>query len=85
MSCGNGLEFENEYYEVIDNETGEVLHTETDYGNAAEYSQAMWECEVDTDVVIREGTAKVVDGRYVVSRVVDGRKTADILSTAVGV
>ena len=69
MSCGNGLEFENEYYEVIDNETGEVLHTETDYGNAAEYSQAMHECEVDTEVVVIEGTVEVVDGRYVATPV----------------
>ena len=29
-TMGHGLVFENEYYEVIDNETGEVLHTETD-------------------------------------------------------
>ena len=64
-TMGHGLVFENEYYEVIDNETGEVLHTETDYGNAAEYSQAMHECDVDTEVVVLEGTVKVVDGRYV--------------------
>ena len=66
---GHGLVFENEYYEVIDNETGEVLHTETDYGNAAEYSQAMWECDVDTEVVVREGTVEIVDGRYVATPV----------------
>ena len=66
---GHGLVFENEYYEVIDNETGEVLHTETDYGNAAEYSQAMHECEVDSYVVVREGTVEIVDGRYVATPV----------------
>ena len=66
---GHGLVLENEYYEVIDNETGEVLHIETDYGNAAEYSQAMHECEVDTEVVVREGTVEVVDGRYVATPV----------------
>ena len=64
-TMGHGLVFEKEYYEVIDNETGEVLHTETDYGNAAEYSQAMHECDVDTEVVVLEGTGKVGDGRYV--------------------
>ena len=64
-----GLEYENEYFEVIDNETGEVVHTETDYGNAAEYSQAMHECDVDTEVVIREGTVEIVDGRYVATPV----------------
>ncbi len=68
-TMGHGLVFENEYYEVIDNETGEVLHTETDYGNAAEYSQAMHECEVDTEVVVVEGTVEIVDGRYVATPV----------------
>ena len=68
-TMGHGLVFEKEYYEVIDNETGEVLHTETDYGNAAEYSQAMHECEVDTEVVVIEGTVEVVDGRYVATPV----------------
>jgi len=68
-TMGHGLVFEKEYYEVIDNETGEVLHTETDYGNAAEYSQAMWECDVDTEVVVREGTVEIVDGRYVATPV----------------
>ena len=62
-----GIKYESEYFEVIDKKTGEVICTETDYGNAAEHSQAMWECDVDTEVVVREGIAKVVDGRYVVS------------------
>ncbi len=64
-----GLKYENEYFEVIDNETGEVVYTETDYGNAAEYSHAMWECDVDTEVVCREGTVEIVDGRYVATPV----------------
>ena len=60
-----GIKYENKYFEVIETKTGEVVYTETDYGNAAEHSQAMWECDVDTEVVCREGTVKVVDGRYV--------------------
>jgi hypothetical protein len=59
-----GIKYENEYFEVIDKKTGEVIYIETDYGNAAEHSQAMCECDVDTEVVVREGIAKVVDGRY---------------------